>query len=440
MYGPPPDATEQLLDLATLPWTWVLCILLGLAISAIALYKRLPQWLRALSFVVGQVVALTSPLSALMGSHVLGSWPTIDKTGSLLFYSDGVHRRMMMAPVESLSDPAARLIGVHVGHLWIVEFFDLFVEPFAAYNLQAMLWIILGWYGATLFAKEVGTGWRDALILGFPFGMGLHVFRDLNWYTVEKLAVGLLAIFAWTMLKCANEGGRWRWAAAISFVLMAWTNWYLGLVGAAGGAMLLLFTRNRDVLLACALCTVVSLPLVVWQLALLSGEQTLGDADAYLYDRAMLDSFTLYPPTWNRLEAWRSINIPIAALAIFAFLRRGHRYVEALGLMGLVFFILALGPKLTEDLWNPLYMGLHAVIPGFWRVAKPEVFFEGSYLCMIGLSARALDRPLPGWLYPLFVIGWVLVVRTHPAFPAVAEYQHYELSDDWMKRQPGLGR
>ncbi|HJN73177.1 MAG TPA: hypothetical protein QGF58_04495 [Myxococcota bacterium] len=437
MYGPPPDASEQLLDLSSLSWSWLVCVAIGLGITAIALYKRLPHWLRALTFVVGQVVALTSPFAALLRTHVLGSWPTVDKTGSLLFYTDGVHHRMLSAPVESLSDPAARLIGVHVGHLWLVEFFDLFVEPFAAYNLQAMLWIIIGWYGAALFVKEVGTGWRDALILGFPFGMGLHVFRDLNWYTVEKMAVGLLAIFAWTMIKCHKEGGRWCWAAALTFLGMAWVNWYLGLVGAVGGAMLLVMTRNKGVLRACVLCTVLSLPLVCWQLALLSGDETLGDPEVYLYERAMLDSFTLYPPTWNRLEAWRAINVPIVGLALFTFFRRGHRYVAALGLMGAVFFVIALGPKLTEDLWNPLYMALHAVVPGFWRVAKPEVFFEGTYLCLLGLAARAVDRPLPGWLYPLLVIGWLAVVRTHPAFPPVAEYQHYELSEDWMKRLPG---
>ena len=436
MYGPPPDATERLLDLASVGQAWAICIVLGLAITALALFKRLPHWLRALNFVVGQVVLLTAPFSAVMTTHVLGSWPTIDKTGSLLFYNDGVHRRMLVAPVESLADPAARLIGVHIGHLWLVELFDLFVEPFAAFNLQAMFWIIVGWYGAALFVKEVGTGWRDALILGFPFGMGLHVFRDLNWYTVEKMAVGLLAVFAWTMLKSMNSGGKWRLVAAVTFVVMAWTNWYLGLVGAVGGAMLLLITRSKNVCVACALCTALTLPLVTWQLALLTGDSTLGDADLYLHERAMLDSFSLNPPTWNRLEAWRAINMPIVALALFAFFRRGHRYVEALGLMGLVFFFLALGPKLAEGFWNPLYMGLHAVVPGFWRVAKPEVFFEGAYLCILGVAARAVDRPLPGWLYPILVGGWILVVRTHPAFPPVAEYQHYELDDSWMKRLP----
>ena len=79
----------------------------------------------------------------------------IDKAGSLLFYLDGVHQRMLLHPWLSPGDPAARLIGVHVGHLWITEIFDLVYSPVGAFNAQALLYPALAWYGAWLLLRDL---------------------------------------------------------------------------------------------------------------------------------------------------------------------------------------------------------------------------------------------------------------------------------------------
>ena len=411
------------------PALWALSIGLGLLISALALVGRLPGWARALAFCQGQVLVLTAPLAAVFTEHVYGAWPTIDKTGSLLFYGEGVHRIVTLDPLGAPSEPMARLIGVHVGHLWLVELFDLVLEPFAAFNALALTLPAFGWWAASLWVRRTSGSWVSAVLLAFPFGMGLHVFRDLNWYTIEKAAVGFLALFAVCLWRAWEEGGHWRWLAALAFALMAWMNLYLALVGAAGAAMaLLLDLRSRSLWAACVGSALAALPLVVLQWSLLQGTQALGDPETYLYQRAMLDSFELFPPTWNRLEGWRALNLPVLFLGLWgARTRRGRALLAvAAGL-----FALSLGPQLAEGVWNPLYMLLRELLPGFWRVAKPEVFFEGSYLLLMASAGMALRRPLPRWLYLPLVLGWLLIVRSHPVFPGFSAFQQWELDPNW---------
>ncbi len=78
-------------------------------------------------------------------------------------------------------------------------------------------------------------------------------------------------------------------------------------------------------------------------------------------------------------------------------------------------------------------MGLRALAPGFWRVAKPEVFFEGSYLCLMASAGMALRRPLPRWLYAPLALGWMLVVRSHTVYPGFSEYQEMTLDPHWQE-------
>src|SRR3982750_4717412 len=105
-------------------------LVVGLLISALAAVRSLPEWLRALTFVLGQTIALTTPLAAVLDRWVYGAFPTIDKAGSLLFLPGGVHHHMLTDPAGSLHDPAAHLIGVQFGHLWVTELFDVVLSPF----------------------------------------------------------------------------------------------------------------------------------------------------------------------------------------------------------------------------------------------------------------------------------------------------------------------
>ena len=150
MYGPPPAPPHLTLlyPLGDEGWRYAICLMFCLVCSGVAMIRRLPPELRLLSFIIGQVALLTAPFAATMTEAVYGSFPTIDKSGSLLFYLDGVHQRVLLSPLDAVNDPAARLIGAHVGHLWLTALFDLVLEPFAASNAQAMFNLCLGWWAA----------------------------------------------------------------------------------------------------------------------------------------------------------------------------------------------------------------------------------------------------------------------------------------------------
>ena len=453
MYGPPPDPRQVLapVELIDDPWSYALCLGLGLILTlAAARLKRLPMPVRAALFVLGQTIALTAPLAAHLDTYVYGAFPTIDKEGSLLFYLDGVHRRMLLHPFQSLQDPAARLIGVHVGHLWITQAFDLFLSPVGAFNLQALLNPALAWFAAWLLLRDLCKDDRVAMVLGFPFGMGLHLFRDLNWYTIEKSAVFWLALFAWALHRAWRDGGRWPWVSAVIFLLGAWNNLYLGLVGAALAALGLLATggsalRQRQLtpgfgrlLKACGASTLLCLPLLAWQLALMRGGSSLGSPERFLWERAALDGFTLVPLRWNRLEVHRALNLVAVGLAMLGlWFRRRDPRVRFAAFAGIGLFLLSIGPVLLPGpIQNPLYFAVRAVVPGFWRVAKPEVFFHGTWLLMLGVAALQLQRVAPrrgglGLLYGFFLFWWFLSVRTHPAYPEMTMPVEGRLRPGW---------
>jgi hypothetical protein len=98
-----------------------------------------------------------------------------------------------------------------------------------------------------------------------------------------------------------------------------------------------------------------------------------------------------------------------------------------------------LGPVILPGVPNPVYYAARAVVPGFWRIAKPEVFFEGVYLALIGLAAVACrGRDAPRWLYPIWALAWLLIVRTHPVYPGFSAPIEQRLAPDWAEHVPGL--
>ena len=423
----------------------------GLALSALAvIWKRPPRALRYLMFIVGQVTCLTAPLLVHINRFVYGSFPTIDKEGSLLFYLDGVHMRMVLHPMLSTVDPAARLIGVHVGHLWVSQAFDLFLSPLGAFNAQAMMALVLGWWTMWLLLRAVCQEDRVALVLSFPFGMGLHIFRDLNWYTIEKAHVFWLPLFALSLLKAWREGGRWRWAPGIVFVVMSWMNLYMGMIAGFFAVCAWLWTLGESVLKryrtqglrrvshAGAVCLLLVTPLLVWQWALMRGGPQLGTPERFLWERAALDGFSLVPLAWNRLEVHRSMNLIAIGLALFGvFGSWQDRRVRFALFAGLAAFVLSIGPILLPGpVENPAYMLIREIVPGFWRVAKPEVFFHITWMLMLCVAAIQLSRVSPRRglyaLYGVFFAGWLLMVRTHPAYPPMTLPVETVLNQGWQ--------
>ncbi|MFT5684982.1 MAG: hypothetical protein ACI8RZ_005928 [Myxococcota bacterium] len=453
MYGPPPDPRQILAPVQMVddPWSHLACILGGLALSALAVaWKRPPRALRYLVFIVGQVTALTAPLLFHINRFVYGSFPTIDKEGSLLFYLDGVHIRMVSNPLLSPADPAARLIGVHVGHLWVTQFFDLFLTPLGAFNAQAFLSLVLGWWVMWLLLRRVCEADRIALLLSFPFGMGLHVFRDLNWYTIEKAAIFWLPLFALTLLRAWKDGGRWRWIPGIVFLAMSWMNLYMGMIAGflASAAWLWLLAdgirrRERTKALrrlshAGAVCLLMVAPLLLWQWVLMRGGPQLGTPERFLWERAALDGFSLVPLAWNRLEVHRSLNLIGVGLALFGVVGSwSDRRVRFALVVGILAMLISVGPILLPGpVENPLYMAIRWVVPGFWRVAKPEVFFHITWMLMLCVAsiqlAKVGSRRGVSILYGIFILAWLVMVRTHPAYPPMSQPINSNLSTGWQ--------
>lgn len=463
MYGPPPDPRQALLAAGPLdqPQAWVLT--LAVAALLLAWGSRQPPARRNPWLIAGLTLLLTAPALGLVGSAVLGSFPTIDKEGSLLFYLDGVHVRQLVNPLQAAQDPASRLIGVHTGHLWVTQLFDLVLPSHGAMNAQGLLNLGLGWACMTVLCRAAGASPALALALGFPFGMGLHVVRDLNWYTIEKSAVFWLPLFAWCWLRAWQEAGT---RAGLVFAalggavygLMSWMNLYFGLVAAALGGLAVagelgasfvergLRPRTRTLLLASVACALPGLVLAMWQSHVMAGGPALATPEQFLWGRAALDSVVLWPPAWNRLELWRALNPVAVALAAWG-AWRGRRLplVQFCVLAGVVLAGLSLGPVLLwtssapqEGVHNPAYFAAWHLIPGFDRVAKPEVFFEGTWMLALVAGAAGLRDWRPRFpeiaLLVAVVAAWLLLVRTHPVYPPFAEFQATDLDPAWKER------
>ena len=192
-------------------FSFVATIIIGLIlILFVRRQKNKSYFLLCLAF----SIVLTAPLLLNINEAVWGAYPTIDKEGSLLFYGDGVHLRIFDA--GGFSDPAHRLIGFHMGHLWVSQLFNIFMKTFAAFNAQALLNIVLSWFCTYVLLKELGGEKSYCWLIASMFALHAHVFRDINWYTIEKSSLYCLPIFWWALHRCANgwKKSTWVWGAA----------------------------------------------------------------------------------------------------------------------------------------------------------------------------------------------------------------------------------
>jgi hypothetical protein len=424
-----------------LPGAWLGCVLAGLLLLGLGLWLRerweTPAWMLILG---AQVVLLTAPATALVQRLAWGAWPTVDKAGSFLFYTEGVHT----APFRDLADPGLALIGIHVGHLWLTAGLDLLLSPHGAFNAQALLQIWLGWACGWLLFRELGARPWIAMLAAMPFALGLHVFRDVNWFTVEKSAVFGIPLFLWALNRARLRGGAWIAACAGILLGCALFNWYLALVNLALLGLWVLGAHNRRALGcggACALA--LALPVGV-QALLLQDAGAMADPQRFLWERAALDVLSLWPPQWYHLELWRALNLPLMLLGAWGLWRHRERPEARWGAAVVVVLgLLATGPMLWGEqgtgLPNPLFMALWKLVPSFWRIAKPEFFFEGAWLVLLGSAAITLERWRPGWralagVQVMMLAGWVWGVRGHPAYPGFSEPVEVQLDEGWEER------
>lgn len=427
-YGPPPDPREILVAAGPLdlPLAWAFCLIVGVLLLGLGYRRRWP-----LLFCLGGVVALSAPWLFYLTSYIFGAYPTVDKAGSLAFYLDGVQWRLLDA-----GDPGMRLIGVHVGHLWVTAAFDLLLPAFAAFNAQVLLNLTLAWYFAHRLFRALGARGELSLFLAFFFAMNLHQFRDINWYTIEKTAIFWLPLYGLSLWRAWQGDRRWMVGSGVLFGLAFFMNAYWALLcGGLAAAALLVGTgaawrqpaywpRWKILGGAFFFSVLGGLPLAWLQWRLMHGEASLGSPEAFA-ERASLDVLSLWPPAWNRLELWRALD-PIALGLGLLSLR--EQKVRWLWILMIPFLGLSLGPSN-----NPLYSLCNLLVPGFWRLAKPETFFHLAWLLLLAAGAVAWRAPLPRLLPPLAVLTWLVLVRQHPVFPGLTRPVEVGLAPGWQE-------
>lgn len=453
-YGP--ATSPQQIDLPAgpldAPGAWAVSLGVAAALGALAWRLRHRPALAATLASFAQLAAVTAPMLGFVTRGVIGDYPTIDKQGSLLFYLAGVHERVTFGLGHLGDDPMARLIGVHVGHLWVTAAFDLVMSPFAAMNAQTMLWIGLAQLGAWAWLRRWGDD-RVAFVLAVPFGLGLHLFRDANWYTVEKTAVWVLPAYAAAWWDAARGDRRAAAVAAAIAAGSAFLNLYFAQVialsaavataalAAQAGAFDAAARRRAAATLggSYALTLLLAAPLVVAQAQLLDPQRTLADPDCFLRARAALDVVSPWPPAWNRLEAWRAIH-PLGVFAALVGIPRAVREVEgrvALA-VAMVAFAWSLGPW-PLGAWNPVYFAAWYGVPFFWRIAKPEVFLFVAQLAGLAIAARTWSAARPSGralaaVWAVSIALWFGLVRAHPAYPGFTAYKEAKLAAGWEER------
>lgn len=412
--GPPPSPLEVAFPAGVHaePVAWALSLLV--AVACLWFGRR-----SALITAAGLVALCTAPALGLVHRAVWGHYPTIDKAGSLHFYGLGAHWEAF-----DPSAPATQLIGMSMGHLYVTALFDLVLPAFGAMNAQALLNLVLGWWVGSRLVEATGTPRRWALVAAFPLGLGLHGFRDINWYTIEKSGLWPLLVYALTLVLAHQRGRGWIAAAAAAYFWAFFYNAYWGVLGAAIGVVTLL-AGNRNARFAVLASCLGVLPFAIAQLPALANPQ-LPPPDAFA-ERAALDVLAPFGgdgfgPNWNRipLHGALDLSVTLAALAGLFFAAREASRPEARARVGLALAaflaaLLACGP--ATPLW-----GLFAALPGMWRFAKPETFFHLSVGASCILAGPALARlPIPPWAVLTAQVGlWFLLARgnteLYPAF------------------------
>jgi hypothetical protein len=405
---PPIDSRQILFETTAADHIITLCIALCIVWVACNITRG-----KIFLFCLAATIACTTPLLAVSSDAIWGAFPTIDKEGSLLFYRDGVHLRLFQ-----FSDPAHRLIGFHMGHLWIAQFLDLFTSDIGAFNLQGLLNIALTWYCTTLLLCEMGAKKIWAWLLASQLALHLHLFRDINFYTIEKSAIYPLSFFWYCTLRTAKG---WKYGPimmGLSFFISSWINLYWGIFETLLTPCIFLIHRKdghqRRLIKGVISCFIFGLCIAVYQQLLTTSGPPFAHTEQFS-QRAALDRFSIWPLSWNRLSWYTSLT-PLLFIGIVGGITQKKLETKYLGIT-LFFFLLSLGPNIFENTQNPIYLALSKV-PSLWRFAKPEAFF---FISFIGLLSSLIhikpNRMVLTIIGILISIQWFSITRTQEEYP-----------------------
>lgn len=457
--GPPIDKREILYIPTMYDHLCTITISLLLLYLAYWLWQK-QKYISNLNLFIISIVTVcvyTSPWLAISTKYVIGAYPTIDKEGSFLFYVDGVHIRSLLHPIDSLSDTSVQLIGFHMGHLWINQFFNVFLSGYAACNFQVLSNLVLNLYSCYLLLEVQQTTPADnnpihtssdissrrkhlswsVFIISICFSLQLHIFRDIHWYTVEKSAIYPI-LFFWREILLLEKNKKNRYLLGIYYFFAAYINFYWAIVLGILGAFYTIkniFQKNNTLNLYknIAFCTCIGVLIGTYQMTL---QQHPFATHAEFATRASLDILDITHLNWNRMEFWRAIHPMIlifaggSVVAIFfqkiqkntiqfKYLDKNKTDNLFLIIIASIFTFLSFGPTLY-GYTNPIY-SLFSQLPGMWRFAKPEIFFFIPYIiiCIFSLQNKYLSNK-----YALFVLLCMQIYITHTSteYPYITQF------------------
>jgi hypothetical protein len=356
-----------------------------------------------------------------------------------------------------------------------------------AYNfLVGLSFVACGWATYRL-ARHLGAGRAASWLAGFLFAFSPYRFCnlcDLNLLHAEFLIVGIWLALRWRARRRLRDLG----VAGLALAVQSWFGWYYVLFLGFALALLVAWEivagrwTRRDTLHAVGAGVLVALlvlpsawPYAAQRRAMPEYRRSLGQS--VLYSADLLDY--LKTNFHNRISSgmpWRTGDLAYwpGAVAILLAARgtrrssvpraqhrggpwwrrigaaasRAHPGTGYLALLGIVSFVLSLGPLLRlagRTLPIPLpYAVLYFVVPGFDGMRAPGRFAMLVLLALAVLAALGLDRwratqrgALRPMLVPLLLLVAVIEIWAVPipivAFPNLgAPPAAYA----WLARQP----
>ena len=375
--GPPVDPKQ--VNISYPIYTWIIAVVPVIFITVVLMRTKKNVYRELL--LVGLVFFITTfPLFGMcfVTDSIIGAYPTIDKEGSLFFYRQGVHIEALLHPIEAMHNRGVQLIGFHIGHHWITQFFDLFFPVNIAYNFHVLCNFLLSTISmwALLFFQnsDSSKAWTR---IGFAilFGCGVHSYVDAHWYTIEKSALYILPTFYLCLVYIKKP----LWTGIV-FFMSAYINLYFAIIG--GMLSLIYFSFHQDQWRQSIGIFGTGIIVLIYQGMLMNYSTSTATPEMYLEQRARFDSLHLFDFDWARIPLYLVVN-PI--LLWFGFRSPNKRQWEIVAII--LFFILSLGPYLYTNIANPIYMIFATKIPFMWRFSEPEIFF---HLCLLILYTWAL--------------------------------------------------
>jgi hypothetical protein len=360
------------------------------------------------------------------------AWPD----GGSLWFID-VAQAALSLPVQWLFGPAAAMNSVVI--------FDLWLSGFAAW----------------LLARRVTGDGATAVVALILFEAAPHHLAQAYNGITETLATGVLPLALWLLLRVLDRPSPLRGALlGLAMAFAVWMGFYLGLFAIlAVGLVLahaLIWERGsfdlRPVFMAlavgAAVATVAAAPALVGFAASLNASDALVARDPAFVAQSLLlhnvtDVVAFFRPGRTAspdllAEYGEQLRIVIAlgwvglTLALAGLWMTGRRGLRPWWMLGALFFVLALGPRLYalgapvqvggEDLPLPFAL-LYQALPLFDRISHPFRFVTGVHLAVAVLAAAGLRhlirrRSAPQRLAIALGVGLLVLVEVGLATPA----------------------